>query len=135
MKRRGRNGSVMVKRHPRWSLVAALLAVFCQIVATAAMPSAAWGGVSGLQEAQAFNGPICHGGSDHQPAPNPEPNSCHHCTLCHATHGAGSVVAPASSDLPPVPISIIRIGFPSDDLDLPPVAAAGHQARAPPPSV
>jgi hypothetical protein len=135
MKRRGRNGPVMVKRHPRWSLVAALLAVFCQIVATAAMPSAAWGSAPGLQEAQAFNAPICHGGAEHQPAPTPGSDSCHHCTLCHATHCAGSVVASASADLPPVPVSARGIGFPSDDFDRPPVAAAGHQARAPPPSV
>jgi hypothetical protein len=141
MERRGRNGSVTAKRHPRWSLVAALLAVFCQIVATAAMPSAAWGGASGLQELQVLNAPICHGGdgggAPAEPAHHHGAGDCALCPICQSLAGsAGGLMAPPVVAVePPAPVSLGDIGFPSRDPDRPDFTAARHQPRAPPPLV
>lgn len=141
MERRGRNGSVTAKRHPRWSLVAALLAVFCQIVATAVMPGVAWGETSGLPALPGFDAPICHGGdgadAPAQPLHHHGTGECGLCPICQSLAGsAGGLMVPSSVAFePPAPILLAAVEFPSRDPDRPDFTAARHQPRAPPPLV
>jgi hypothetical protein len=85
-----------IRRWPRWGIVPALLALFCQIIGAGVMAADA---VAATDPA-GFTTIICHSGDD--PAAPEHHHGSHDCTLCpvcQALAQTGNFVMPASPGL------------------------------------